>query len=396
MKPQTTPPLNSSLQRPRRTVCAATVVCLAIVAGGCRSDFDAATAPTTTEIPTSLANSLPPRRAPAEAISETELGAIVESHFDQGEFVGARLALLNRDGTVTEAVAGTQSTDLASPPVDPDVPWGIGSITKVFVSVVLLQLADEGRIDLDDGIENFMPAITDAHRITPRQLLQHTSGLGEYLDQVRDDAQHPWTPSELIAVAETAGRVSTPGDAYHYSNTNFIVLGEIIGQVTGAPWFDAVRARIIEPLGMTRTGLIDSDAAPGYDPVPGGFLALERWDPTVGGAAGALQATSRDLLRFVEALSDGILLSTQSQVAMETFIPGDDLSEFDIVHSAGLGLESYQTPTITVYGHLGSGDGHSAFIGYDTENGTAIAVSVNSQLPGPQAIMAIEALTAAS
>src|SRR3712207_9358011 len=91
--------------------------------------------------------------------------------------------------------------------------WNIGSATKPFVAVVVLQLAEEGALDLDAGIDRFMPDLPGADRITPRQLLQHTSGLGEYIDEapVRIDAQREWTPSELIAVAEAAGRAGTPG-----------------------------------------------------------------------------------------------------------------------------------------------------------------------------------------
>ena len=91
--------------------------------------------------------------------------------------------------------------------------WNIGSVTKTFVAVVVLQLAQEGRIDLDAGIEGYLPDLPGADRITPRQLLQHTSGLAEYNDKpaVLNDAQRTWTPSELIAVAEAAGRVGEPG-----------------------------------------------------------------------------------------------------------------------------------------------------------------------------------------
>ena len=135
--------------------------------------------------------------------------------------------------------------DADSPPVDLDVPWNIGSATKTMVAVVVLQLADEGTIDLDAGIARYMPDLADADRITPRQLLQHTSGLNDYHDQpaVLSDMQRPWTPAELIAVAEAAGRVGEPGGPFHYSNTNYMVLGEIIEQVTGNSWSDEVQAR---------------------------------------------------------------------------------------------------------------------------------------------------------
>ena len=118
--------------------------------------------------------------------------------------------------------------------------------------------------------------------------------------------------------------------------------------------------------------------------------------PSVGGAAGGLQSTGRDLLLFAAALADGTLLSPESQTAMQAFVPGEDYSQFGIVHGYGLGLEQYATDAITVIGHMGTGE---AAVGVrrlrrrarhrrrgDDEHGLA----------GPQAIMAIETLTAVS
>ena len=185
---------------------------------------------------------------------------ILASHHAAGEFVGARIAVRDRDGTITEVTAGTPTVDPASGPVDPDVPWNIGSATKTFVAVVVLQLAEEGRLDLDAGIDGFLPDLPGADRITPRQLLQHTSGLGEYLDQTAllTDAQREWAPSELIAVAEAAGRVGEPAGPFHYSNTNYVVLGEIIEHVTGTPSSeDLPRGRGRRALDRRRGGSLD-------------------------------------------------------------------------------------------------------------------------------------------
>jgi D-alanyl-D-alanine carboxypeptidase len=277
------------------------------------------------------------------------------------------------------------------------VPWGIGSVTKTFVAVVVLQLAEEGRIDLDAGIGAYVPDLAGADRITPRELLQHTSGLNEYLNDpaVQTDAQRPWSPAELIAVAESKGRVGEPGGAHHYANTNYIVLGEIIEQVTGRSVADEVRARIVEPLGLTHTRFVNGDEAPGYTVVDGSFVVPPPWDVSLGGAAGALQSTDHDLMLFTRALMEGTLLSPESQAAMRAFVPGEDYSNFGIDHGYGLGLEEYSNDAITVIGHMGSGHAQSAFIGYDVDRGTAVVVTMNVETPGPQAVMAIEALTAA-
>jgi D-alanyl-D-alanine carboxypeptidase len=274
-------------------------------------------APSTSSAPTTTSN---------VTARHALLAGILQSHHNAGEFPGSRIALRDRDGTITEATAGTRKVGPASGPVDTEVAWGIGSVTKMFVAVVVLQLAQEGRLDLDAGIDRYLPNLAGADRITPRQLLQHTSGLGEYNDKpaVLNDAQRAWTPSELIAVAEAAGRVGKPGGPYHYANTNYIAIGEIIRRVTARSWIDEVR-RIIGPLGLTRTGVFTAESEPGYTLVNGSFVdATRSLNPSIGGAA------------------------------------------------------------------------HSAFLGYDKEHGTAVAVMMNVDTPGPQALMALEALTAVS
>jgi D-alanyl-D-alanine carboxypeptidase len=399
----------------RRVAASLGVAGLLLVAAACSSSADdaspgvavapapstSAAAPTTrpAAIPSAPPTTLTPPTTSEQTAARRVLHEILESHRAAGEFVGARIAFRDRSGTVTEVTSGTQTVDPASPPVDPNVPWNVGSVTKPFVAVVTLQLADEGRLDLDAGISRYFPSLAGADRITPRQLLQHTSGLHEYNDQpaVLQDMNRKWTPAELISVAEAAGRVDEPGAAAHYSNTNYIVLGEIIEQVTGHSWADQVRTRIVEPLGLTGTSFIGENLPIGYKVVDGSFVdATRSADPSVGGAAGGLLSTDHDLLRFATALADGKLLSPASQAAMETFVPGEDYSQFGIDHGYGLGLERYASDGVTVEGHMGTGEAQSAFVGYDREHGTTIAVATNTAVPGPQTIMAVEALTALS
>jgi D-alanyl-D-alanine carboxypeptidase len=351
--------------------------------------------PPTTPEPPPPSRAAPPTTAAADPTGR-QLRHILAEHHAAGEFVGARIALRNADGTITEARAGTPTLDPASGPVDPDVPWNIGSATKTFVAVVVLQLAEQGRIDLDAGIDRYLPDLPAADRITPRQLLNHTSGLHEYINQptVVNHPLHQWTPAELIAVAEAAGRVGEPGGPHHYANTNYIVLGNIIEQVTGNPWADEVHARITEPLGMTHTSLITDTIAPGYNLIDGSLVDVTHsFDPSVGGAAGAIQSTSRDLLRFATALADGTLVSPESQAAMQTFLPAEDYSQYGIDHGYGLGLERYAIDGMTVIGHMGTGEVGSSYFGYDAGHGTAIAVTTNTAIAGPSAIIAVEALT---
>lgn len=397
---------------------------LIVTAAACSSDDDAtvvsspATAPqTTASPPTTLAvtaTALPTTTVapvttavlsttvPAPTTTQPDparlalLQGILDSHHAAGEFVGARIALLDANGAITEATSGAQTIDPASAAVDLDTPWNIGSLTKTMVAVVVLQLAEAGRVDLDAGIAQYMPDLDGADSITPRQLLQHTSGLNEYENQpaVVNDRQRPWTPEEMIAVAEAAGRVGEPGAQFYYSNTNYIVLAQIIEQVTGNAWSDEVQSRIAEPLGMADTSLLTTASSPGFALVDDGFVdATDVEDPSLGGPAGGMQSTGRDLLKFGTALFDGTLLSPDSVSQMQAFVPGDDLSAYGITHSYGLGLERYETDAVTVLGHLGTGL-QGSFLGDDPASHTLVAVTSNTQNPESTAIMALEALTA--
>jgi D-alanyl-D-alanine carboxypeptidase len=323
------------------------------------------------------------------------LQAILDAHDNGEEFVGAVVAVRDASGATVTLTAGRPSLDELAP-VEPAVAWNIGSATKTFVAVVVLQLADEGLIDLDAGVEAWLPDLPDAAEITPRQLLQHTSGLAEYIDEPGLDTTRAWDPMELVEIAEARGRVGAPGERHFYSNTNYLLLGELIEQVTGTAWEAEVVSRVADPLGMSSTRLLESGSQ-----APAHSLGAEGWievtdltDPSIGGAAGALESTVSDLSVFINALATGELLPLELQQQMETFVAGQDYSEFGVEHGYGLGVERYDTAEVSVIGHMGVGAGQSTFIGFDHRHGTSVAVQFNADVPGPQALLALELLTA--
>jgi D-alanyl-D-alanine carboxypeptidase len=336
-------------------------------------------------------------RAGSPSRSELRATRILDSHRARREFPGAVLALRDPSGASFTVTSGTADATERSAPVDASTPWIIGSTTKVFVAVVVLQLAQERKLDLDATVERFFPDLPAASRITTRQLLQHTSGLAEYLhtQAVDADARREWRARELIAVAVARGPVADPGAGHRYSNTNYLLLGEIVEKVTSRPWYAEVRSRIVEPLGLRHTGYAGEPSAPrmgiGYVLADGKFVdATLRWHPSVGGAAGAMYSTAADLLAFTVALFEGDLLDAKRTAEMRTFVRGDDLGY--VRHAYGLGLERYTVNNLTVLGHMGNASAHGSFIGYDPASRTAVAVQINAANPGPAAIMAAEVL----
>lgn len=213
----------------------------------------------------------------------------------------------------------------------------VGSLTKPMVATLILQLADEGGLSLDDALARFLPGLLpDGDRLTLRQLLNHTSGLGDYIDDpgfidaVFTQPSRVWSPQELVAIANAMPRTFTPGAAgrWEYSNTNYILLGLVAEAAGGEAIAALLRRRVFEPLAMTSTyyGTETSLVAPfaqGYVDLNGldDFAVGTLVSPTVAGAAGAVVSTAGDLLRFVEALAAGELVLPASHAARLTTVP---------------------------------------------------------------------------
>jgi D-alanyl-D-alanine carboxypeptidase len=245
----------------------------------------------------------------------------------------------------------------------------VGSLTKPMVATVILQLADEGRLSLDDSLGRFLPDIlSDGDRITLRHLLNHTSGLGDYVEDrgflaaASADPSRVWTPQELIAIADAMPRNFTPGapDQWDYSNTNYILLGLVAEVVGGQPIATALQTRVFGPVGMTSTYYstetsLRAPFAQGYVDFEGisNFAVGTLLSPTVAGPAGAVVSTGGDALRFVEALAAGDLVSPASHAAQLTTVPASRVFEIGY----GLGV-------VAADGWVGH-DG--AIPGYETE-----------------------------
>ncbi|PRY64634.1 D-alanyl-D-alanine carboxypeptidase [Glaciihabitans tibetensis] len=183
----------------------------------------------------------------------------------------------------------------------------IASNTKMFVATIVLQLVEEGLVALDEPIDTYLPGLVagdgvDGTVITVRQLLQHTSGLPEYADQVAADAfgvQETYiSPRDMLDVALEKPAVFAPGERWEYSNTNYLTLGLLIERVTERPLYEQVDARIVEPLGLRHTYLpvpgemaLRGDHPRGYHLDEAGELRdITSMDPSFAWSAGAIVA----------------------------------------------------------------------------------------------------------
>jgi D-alanyl-D-alanine carboxypeptidase len=257
------------------------------------------------------------------------------------------------------------------------------SITKSFVATVVLELAAEGKLSLDDTVEHWLPgAVPNGAAITLRELLNHTSGLFDYgNDQDWNerrvaDPQRIWLPEELMAVAVSHRPYFPPGTDWHYSNTDYVLLGLIIEKATGRSLGDELNERIFQPLALSATSF---PTAPGNDswlvhayignatiPTIQGLVDVTPLlNPSWSWAAGALVSNADDLTTFYARLLSGRILRLDLVTAMRTVTPPAE--------DYGLGLMRIHTPCGLAFGHRGD------YFGYRSEalsrpNGNRVAL----------------------
>ncbi|MDT0266390.1 serine hydrolase domain-containing protein [Streptomyces sp. DSM 44915] len=278
---------------------------------------------------------------------------------------GLVVAVDGADGGHRRARAGEAEVGTGTP-----VPWQpyyrIGSDSKTFTSVVLLQLVDEGEVSLSDTVEHWLPGVVagagnDGSRITVENLLRHTSGLANYTDILfdletftpefyQDDRFTVRSPREQVALAMTRAPGWLPDAAdpagetrWSYSNTNYLLAGMIIERITGHTWEREVHERIIEPLGLTRTispgssVYVPEPTAHGYLQFPGEEELTDTTLVVGGGADGGLLSTPSDMNTFLRAVLDGTLLSPERVADLQRTVPAPD---FGPGAEYGLGLVS--------------------------------------------------------
>ncbi|WP_437063387.1 serine hydrolase domain-containing protein [Streptomyces sp. enrichment culture] len=309
-------------------------------------------------------------------------------------FPAALAAVEGRDGHVRDYTAGSGDLETgASVPVNGQV--RAGSNTKSFTAAVVLQLVGEGKVKLDEPIETYLPGLVrgdgiDGNRITVRDLLQHTSGLPDYVQALGtnpfDIRDTYYNPRDVLDLALSQKAAFEPGAQWQYSNTNYVLAGLLVEKVTGRPFGEEITHRIIEPLGLKDTYWpgtgergIRGEHPKGYAAAtPGAPLEdITRLDPSQAWAAGQLVTTPRDLNRFFSALLDGDVLGAAELKEMTTTVP---VTEGAPAPGTGYGLGLFSTPLSCggeLWGHGGSIHGYETY-GGATEDGRAATVATTA------------------
>src|SRR5436189_347142 len=323
-------------------------------------------------------------------------GAVVRLRTPQGDFTAA---------------TGTTELNTKNPP-RADTYFRIASNTKTMTAAVIMQLAQESKLSLDDPVSKYVPGVPNGDNITIAQLLEMRSGLYNYTNvpefsaSLDRDHTKVWSPAELLAIAFAHPPNFPPGTAYEYNNTNYALLGLIIEKVDGRPLAQAMQDRLFDPLNMQHTELPAGTVNTIPEPYSHGYLygsssvalvGTPPYSPEVqaaaragtllptdytdlnhsfAAAAGGVISTANDLAVWIKALVGARVLNAEYQRRWLDSLQPEDPRKPD-GQQYGYGIAQLSWGPNTIYFHGGETPGYNSKISYDPANDMTLIVWTN-------------------
>ena len=351
-----------------------------------------------------------PQSPALRPIDPAALQATVDATAKELLVPGAVVFLSTPQGKFT-VTYGTTTLGATIPP-RADTHFRIASNTKTMTAAVILQLAQEGLLDLDDPVSKYVPGVPDGDQITIAELLEMRSGLYNYTDapefsaSLDRDPTKVWTPGELLAIAFKHPPSFPPGTAYQYCNTNYALLGLIAeNREHGKPLARILQDRLFGPLGLKDTALPASTSNTLPEPYSHGYLygnsafalvdqeyppeiqaaaragTLEPDDdsnqnPSYASAAGGVISTANDLVTWIQALVGGRLFNAEYQRRWLDSVRPEDPSK-PLGQQYGYGIAQVRFGPNTLYFHGGEMPGYNSFMGHDPVNRVTLVVWTN-------------------
>ena len=288
--------------------------------------------------------------------STSKIDELMTSFHDLGMFNGSVLVATSGEVILSKGY-GLANMEWGIPN-QPDTRFRLGSITKQFTSMLVLQLVQDGKLSLDANVADLLPYYRSdtGSQITVHHLLTHTSGLPNYTSQpgfMADASRDPYAVEEFVTTYCSGDLEFEPGEKFRYSNSGYFLLGAILEQVAEGSYEQQLHARILEPVGMHDTGYDHSTEimerrAAGYERSGNGYRNARYLDMTIPYSAGALYSTVEDLLRWDQALYTGELLSDRWKAKMFEPFLGDYAYGWG-VKTAPIGADESDR-TITAHG----------------------------------------------
>jgi len=306
--------------------------------------------------------------------------AFVDSWVRDGQFTGT--VLVTKDGQPVFRKGFGQANREWNIPNAPDTKFRLGSITKQFTAAAILQLAEKGKLTIDDPVSKHYPDAPAAwEKITIHHLLNHTSGIPSYTglpDFFQKQATMRRTPAEIVKLTQDKPLEFEPGSKFAYNNTGYVLLGHIIERISGAGYDEYVRKNLLEPLGLRDSGYdwnttVIARRASGY--TPDGKLA-PYLDMSLPHAAGSLYSNVDDLAKWADALESGKVVSKEHYAKMTTVYR----------NNYGYGLTMTKIENHDVIGHGGGINGFNTSLIRAPGDNVTVAVLANQNGPAADAI----------
>lgn len=343
-----------------------------------------------------MAMAVPAQAIPADFQARAD--ALLKASFP-ADGPGAAVIVTDEGRTVYAAGQGLADVE-AKRPITADTVFRMGSITKQFSAAIILQLASEGKLSLDDKLSKFLPDYpkpgADA---TVAQLLNHTVGVQSYTAipgfMAGDAPAKAVTTEQLIAMFKDMPSPSKPGEKYEYNNSGYVLVGAVIEKVTGKPWHEVVEERIARPLGLksVRYGVLENETAnmaTGYTRREGKVTPAKPIHMSIPHAAGALIGTVEDLARWNSALHGGKVIPSawHAKMVTPTKLPDGTIEQY------GFGIGNRDVRGRKAVGHGGGIFGFSTDSVYLPDEDLFVAVFTNSDEPQTDPAMVMLKLAA--
>ena len=372
-----TPRYGAEVMRRRHATMAVALLILVSACGNDSTSSPSSATATTNTAGTEAAHDI-------DAGTAQRLDAAIDQVMTAASIPGAIIGIWGPEGRYVRAVGVADKATGA--PMKTDVYSRIGSMTKTFTVTAILQLAEQGKIGLEDPMGKYIDGVPNGDKIALRELARMRSGLENYANTTEfqqalvADPYRNFTPQELLGYAFAAPPVFPPGQGFQYSNTNTVLLGLVVEKVGGQKLPDYTRVHILVPLGMDHTSFPTTNAFPephaqGYTTTTasGAETTATDWNPSWAWAAGAMISTLQDMHIWAPALATGKLLAPeiQKQRLQTLSIPGQPPRD-------GYGLGIFNLGGWI--GHNGSVPGYEAVAVYLPEKQLTLVILINTDI----------------
>ena len=300
-----------------------------------------------------------------------KLGNYIDSLYAHHKVSGSFAIAENGNFTFQKAVGFADAEKNSKANINTQ--YRVGSVTKIFTAVLMMKAVEEKKISLDQKLSEFITEIPNGEKITLEQLLQHRSGIHNLTDELEFWQYYttPKTSIELIGIIKKYKSDFEPGSKHDYSNSNYILLGIILEKIYKTSYTDLLEAKITKPLRLKLTkigGTIDSskNQAKSFYFENGKYIAVPESDMSIPIGAGNIVSTPMELIKFIQALENGKLVTKESLSKMKNFV--DDY---------GYGLVHFPYEKTFGYGHTGGIDNFRTALFYFPELKVAVAYVAN-------------------